>query len=303
MSALHRCRCLLRALSLCTSLLLIAFLLAGCGGGASEAAAARASTSTTTTTATTTTATTSTATTTTTTVSTTTTTTGVVLKVLSYNLYWWNAFEAHPYKGKEVVKNIKNNLLPDIMGVQECDNAEYIEEQTGYLKASDFVGAQGTFIKNDAPISVLEKGLADIRAQGRWGPRYVTWAKLHHRIADVTFWHFNTHWCVLPYCNSIKRWEGAKNMHEIMIEKAGDMPAIITGDFNGDIGEPGMQHFLTHGYKVGIFKIPDIIYYSEAHFELINSDYGERKGSDHNPIWVELEFKKFGGASQTSVAV
>eukprot|EP00438_Fugacium_kawagutii_P004564 Skav202822 [mRNA] locus=scaffold3852:113832:115656:- [translate_table: standard] len=94
-------------------------------------------------------------------------------------------------------------------------------------------------------------GSKDLKATGKWGPRYVTWVKLtepglpgdaasmgaHHgggftkgsdfrtlradpfRLNDEStgkfFWHFNTHWCVHSegnrVCNEGVRYRGARS--------------------------------------------------------------------------------------------
>merc|ERR1711920_184065 len=117
------------------------------------------------------------------------------------------------------------------------------------------MGGQGLLVMNDT-FDILEKGYEDIRAQGRWGTRYVTYLKMTHRATQKTFWHFNTHWCVSPYCDSLKRWDGSKNMLQIIKDKAGDDAVIITGDLNGHVSEPGMQEFLLHGYTLGAYQMP-----------------------------------------------
>ena len=36
--------------------------------------------------------------------------------------------------------------------------------------------------------------IEDLKATGKWGKRYVTWAELSEEGSGARFWHFNTHW-------------------------------------------------------------------------------------------------------------
>merc|ERR1712217_916461 len=102
---------------------------------------------------------------------------GGKIKVVSYNIYWWNAFGQNPWKGQHVTDNIKNNLQADVLGLQECDNPGLIQQRTGYVAASEFAGAQGVSVRPGI-FRIGDWGKQDIQATGKWGPRYVTWVQL-----------------------------------------------------------------------------------------------------------------------------
>lgn len=215
----------------------------------------------------------------------------VMIKVASYNLYWWNAFGQNPGNGETICDNIKNTLKPDVMGVQECDNPDLVRSRTGYLPASDFAGAQGVMI-SPGLFTKGETGSRDIQATGKWGPRFVTWSQLTHNPSGRTFWIFNTHWCVHSgngqTCSADKRYTGAKNMLDIIKERAGDAPVLITGDFNAGTGEAGPQHFLQNGFSLAVNNWVDSIFYS-AHWRVSNTWTGDPAGSDHPPVVAELD--------------
>jgi len=216
------------------------------------------------------------------------------IKVVSYNLYWWNAFGQNPWKGSKITDNIKNNLRPDVLGLQECDSPGKIKSRTGYKPVSKFSGAQGVMVKPGL-FTVGDSGSRDIGATGKWGPRFVTWAQLTHTASGRSFWHFNTHWCVHSgngrTCSAKKRYRGAKNMLEIIREKAGNDPVVITGDFNAELNEQGPQHFLRNGFSLAVNKWVDAIFYSTAHWQKVSSGTGDAAHSDHRPVIAELEFK------------
>jgi len=211
--------------------------------------------------------------------------------VVSYNLYWWNAFGQNPWKGTQITNNIRS-LNPDVLGVQECDDPSLIQSRTEYLPASKFAGAQGVLVRPGL-FTVGEKGSRDIRAAGKWGARHVTWVQLTHRQSGRTFWHFNTHWCVHNgrgrTCSADKRYFGAKNMLQVIQERAGGAPVVITGDFNAGQGEPGPRHFLQNGFAMAKWNWVDGVLYSAAHWQMRSARTGEKAGSDHSPVIAELE--------------
>lgn len=151
--------------------------------------------------------------------------------------------------------------------------------------------------------TVVESGSRDIKARGKWGPRYATWAKLTHRPSARSFWHFNSHWCVHSgnghTCTWETRYAGARNMLSLIMDKAGERgrgvrdPVIITGDFNafnGYIDEAGLQHFVGNGFTLAKSAFVDFIFFSTPHFRVVGSEVGSPAGSDHAPVIAELEF-------------
>ncbi|CAE7198310.1 unnamed protein product [Symbiodinium natans] len=213
--------------------------------------------------------------------------------VVSYNLYWWNAFGQNPWKSDHIIDNIKNNLKPDSIGLQECDEPGTIRDRTGLERASQFDGAQGIMVKPGL-FAKGSSGSRDIQATGKWGPRYVTWVELTDPQSGRTFWHFNTHWCVHNgngrVCDENVRYRGAQNMLNVIKEKAGDLPVVITGDFNARLNEKGPQHFLANGFQLAENAWVDCIFYSH-HWELRRHGTGDASHSDHRPIFAELQLK------------
>lgn len=213
------------------------------------------------------------------------------IAVASYNIYWWNAFGQNPANGNRITDNIKNTLKVDVLGLQECDSPDLINSRTGYLRASEFAGGQGVMVKPGL-FEVGDSGSSDLQATGKWGPRYVTWSQLTHTPSGRSFWVFNTHWCVHSgngrTCTSETRYKGAKNMLEVIQDRAAGAPVIITGDFNAAMGEAGPQHFLQNGFSLARNNWVDAIFYSTEHFSVTNAWTGNSAGSDHSPVVADL---------------
>ncbi|CAE7505132.1 unnamed protein product, partial [Symbiodinium pilosum] len=217
----------------------------------------------------------------------------LVVTVVSYNLFWWNAFGQNPWKSDHIIRNIKNNLKPDSIGLQECDEPGRVGNGAGLQRASKFDGAQGIMVKPGL-FKTGDAGSRDLQATGKWGPRYVTWVELMDEKSGRTFWHFNTHWCVHNgngrVCNEDVRYRGAQNMLDVIKEKAADLPVVITGDFNARLEERGPQHFLANGFELAENAWVDCIFYSH-HWELRSHGTGDAAHSDHRPIFAKLQLK------------
>jgi len=68
--------------------------------------------------------------------------------------------------------------------------------------------------------------------------RIVTWAKFKDKKAGTTFFAFNTHF---DHMGKVARRESAKLLLSRVREIAGDVPAVITGDFNSEPKDEPIQ--------------------------------------------------------------
>lgn len=67
-------------------------------------------------------------------------------------------------------------------------------------------------------------------------------------------------------------------------DNAGDSPAIITGDFNANMNELGIRHFLENGFSLAVNDWVDAIFYSK-HWDLLTTGVGEMAGSRWAFAW------------------
>jgi len=222
---------------------------------------------------------------------------GGSIKFVSYNLFWWNAFDQNPQKSDSIVANIKN-MQADSVGLQECNRPGDITYRTSnmYSAVSPFKDNQGVMVKPGL-FTVEGQGSSNLQARGKWGNRYVTWVKLRHAPTGRSFFHFNTHWCVHSgngyTCDSGVRHRGAKNMLQAIRQVAGTAsPVVITGDFNAGMGEPGVQELLRNGFALARNSGVDAIFYSQAQWSVVRTSVGAAANSDHSPVIVELQFAR-----------
>lgn len=121
--------------------------------------------------------------------------------MVSYNLYWWNAFGQNPSASNGIVYNIQYTLSPDTIGMQECNDAGQIQSRTTYQPASQWGDNNGVSVKPGV-FTVLSSGRRNLNARGQWGDRYVTWVKLQHRSSGRSFLAFQ-HPLVLLQCKRV----------------------------------------------------------------------------------------------------
>ncbi len=220
-------------------------------------------------------------------------------------------------------------LAPDLLGTQEgLDSMEtFLRQQLGdytFLGGGRSDGKLrgemcGMFFKT-ARFDLLDSGnfwLSNTPEQPgshAWGeifPRMVTWVKLRPRDGGPPFCWFNTHF---DAWNRHARAESAKLLRDRILQIAGAMPCVVTGDFNAapdsaphrpllasalhDVfrtaqpvatRQEGTVHFFT-GWRGG--RRMDWILAS-AHFQTIASEIDHMRGpgcypSDHFPVTATL---------------
>lgn len=192
------------------------------------------------------------------------------------------------------MNNIRN-LVPDTVGLQECGSTSILQSRSGYQPASQWGDSNGVAVKPGV-FTVLSSGSRNLNARGRWGDRYVTWARLQHRSSGRTFWHFNSHWCCCSAsgytCDGNTRYTGASNMLQAIQQNAGSEPVVITADFNAPQNEQSIQLFLRNGFTVAQWNWVDAVMYSTAHWTKISSSTGSPEGSDHSPVIADLRLNR-----------
>lgn len=193
------------------------------------------------------------------------------LIVASYNTAapWGNVLEGtHSAKRVKLFAQQINDRLPDVLGVQEI-NSTWVEKMEEFLPQYDYYGVKrggdanenqsemngifylkdkfelldcGTFWISDTP--EVESKYKDAGCY-----RICSYVILKNKTTEKAFAHFNTHFDN----TSVAAQElGGKLIGERSKEitaKYGDIPVVITGDFNQYSDAPGCVALEENGYK------------------------------------------------------
>lgn len=119
-----------------------------------------------------------------------------------------------------------DEMLPDMAwcGVGRTDGKEAGEYSAILYRKSRFqIQDCKTFWLSPTP---------DVAGSKGWDaayPRVVTWAKFRDRVTKKTFIHFNTHF---DHVGQTSRVESSKLILQRIVGAAGELPFVVTGDFN-----------------------------------------------------------------------
>jgi endonuclease/exonuclease/phosphatase family metal-dependent hydrolase len=269
---------------------------------------------------------------------------GPGVRVMAFNIRYGTAKDGEDRweKRQDLLVDTIRAYNPDLLGMQEvlAAQADFLREK---LPGYGFCGAgrdDGKRAGEFSPV-MFRKDRFDLLDSGQWWlsptpdkvaskgwdaalPRIVTWAKLKDRKAGVDVLMFNTHW---DHVGNDARVESGKLMRKLMAKKheeaGGDLPVIVTGDFNSTEETP-QYRTLTASDDVGV-RLTDA--YREIHPQrkadeasfhafkgtreglridwILHSpewaatgaaiDHTQKDGhypSDHYPVTAELELKR-----------
>jgi endonuclease/exonuclease/phosphatase family metal-dependent hydrolase len=170
------------------------------------------------------------------------------LSVMSFNIRYGSANDGENAweNRKDIVANTIREYTPDVLGLQECllFQAEYLESvlpeyaRFGVGRERNGGGERmEIFYKKEllAPLMTGHYWLSETPAEPgsrSWNSanvRMVSWAEFYHYPSRERFYFFNTHFDH----RSEEARQGAASMLAIDIpQRAKDLPAILTGDFN-----------------------------------------------------------------------
>jgi endonuclease/exonuclease/phosphatase family metal-dependent hydrolase len=252
------------------------------------------------------------------------------LKVMTYNIRYDNPNDgrnAWPHRKDRLIKLIQEQN-PDILGVQEALHHQLTEILSG-LKGYSMVGVgrddgkqkgeysailyrtsafevrdQNTFWLSETP---------DVPGSKSWDAaitRVVTWARLYSKDLGAEILAVNTHF---DHIGKEARLRSAEIIRKKIPELAGDLPVVLTGDFNITRSDPPYQALMKPGgYKLidpapenppGTFCgfevfasqqcVPiDYIFLSphwqHTRYTVLNDNNGRDYPSDHLPVLVSV---------------
>jgi len=157
------------------------------------------------------------------------------MRVMSYNLYGWNALVQNSWKAENVYKAIRE-INPDLLGAQECEGKEH--EVAAAIGSDYAVAGEATaghaVIYRKSVFTYEGHGVVNLHEQDQWGPRTVEYAQFTHKLSGRKVDHFNTHLCL---CNGDQLLGSAKTIADAMQNnRTPGSRVILTGDFNCDDG-------------------------------------------------------------------
>merc|ERR1719336_2396711 len=174
------------------------------------------------------------------------------VKVLTYNLFWWNLFNRHHGSDRSAGRLISRTGGPekyDVMGFQECEDVWRVLSDAG-LGSSEYDAIGGgraiAVAWRRTKWVVLQHDSVDVGEDSRdqyYGKRAAMWVRLKHNDDGKTVFFMNHH-------GPLKVSQGggctgsatALNILKVIAENAHTSDVIIVvGDFNAALGSSRVQ--------------------------------------------------------------
>ncbi|MCP4640502.1 MAG: endonuclease/exonuclease/phosphatase family protein [bacterium] len=193
------------------------------------------------------------------------------LDVMSFNLRYGTALDgANSWTRRcGLVTKVIADYSPDIVGTQEClaFQAEHIAAELpeyrwfGVGREANGKGEHSAILYKHAVVEPLETGnfwlseTPEAPGSKSWNTactRMVTWGKFYHFETKRCFYAFNTH---LDHRSEEARVGGAKLLAERIPAIAGDLPVMVTGDFNAVAGRSEAWKELTGSGLVDAYDV------------------------------------------------
>eukprot|EP00411_Alexandrium_monilatum_P024110 CAMPEP_0175215298 /NCGR_PEP_ID=MMETSP0093-20121207/17145_1 /TAXON_ID=311494 /ORGANISM="Alexandrium monilatum, Strain CCMP3105" /LENGTH=554 /DNA_ID=CAMNT_0016508667 /DNA_START=50 /DNA_END=1714 /DNA_ORIENTATION=- len=238
----------------------------------------------------------------------------VQVKILSYNLFWWNLYDRRGGNGDSAGKLIARSNEPqpfDFMGFQECEDPERVLSGQGLLK--DFVAFQGAhaicMAYAKARWELLAHGQEDVAEDmpTKWyGKRGAQWMRLQHMETGKTAFFVNHHGPLSVNSGGVCGGHATShNLLRLMGKEAvaGDL-LILVGDFNANAASTtiqGLWQNLVHVFNGDSWGGVDNVFSNTGAGDIVSTKILGSGGSDHDAISAVLEIG--GGSSQRSRTV
>eukprot|EP00928_Gymnodinium_smaydae_P011985 TRINITY_DN14384_c2_g1_i1.p1 TRINITY_DN14384_c2_g1~~TRINITY_DN14384_c2_g1_i1.p1 ORF type:complete len:595 (+),score=136.84 TRINITY_DN14384_c2_g1_i1:72-1856(+) len=232
------------------------------------------------------------------------------VKILSYNLFWWNLFGQR--KGTvNRVKNAPGKLIKkfmnppfDVMGFQECEDPQLLLEPVGLYDTYEvFKGTHAICMAYKKETwELLERGQEDVAEDQHteyYGTRGTQWMRLRHAKTNATLLFLNHHGPLSV--NSGGQCGGrstALNLLHLVANrgKEGDL-VVLVGDFNANAASYTIQELWKHMvllYNGDSFGGVDNIFSNADKATVVNASNIGMGGSDHKAVLTALVLEPAG---------
>jgi endonuclease/exonuclease/phosphatase family metal-dependent hydrolase len=198
---------------------------------------------------------------------------------------------------QEVFKNQLDDLLErlpgyNFLGVGRIDGKEKGEHSAIFFKAQKYeVEKNGHFWLSQQPEAPGSLGW-DAACE-----RIVTWGIFKEKETGLQFAFFNTHF---DHIGETARKESAILLKKRIIEIAGTLPVILTGDFNVSPEAEAVQTLLANGFLADARKISNFVYGPNWSFhDFGRTPLAERKLIDYIFVDKRIKVNKYACISET----
>eukprot|EP00927_Polykrikos_kofoidii_P059594 TRINITY_DN54740_c0_g1_i1.p1 TRINITY_DN54740_c0_g1~~TRINITY_DN54740_c0_g1_i1.p1 ORF type:complete len:581 (-),score=71.04 TRINITY_DN54740_c0_g1_i1:232-1974(-) len=229
------------------------------------------------------------------------------VRILSYNLYWWNLFGIRKGNHNSASNLIKQSMGVhfDFMGFQECENYTAVLDPAGLLdQYNAFLGAHALCMAyRNSAWSLLGHGEADVaedQPMEYYGTRGTQWMRLRHLQSNATALFLNHHGPLSV--NSGGQCGGAATAHHLMkLIVAQGIPGdivVLAGDFNANAGSLTIQELWKHLvliYNSKSFGGVDNLFSNVERGSVSEAASLGQGGSDHEAIAATLELREDAG--------
>jgi len=189
------------------------------------------------------------------------------LRILSYNMFAWNAIEQNPWKAENMYKAIRHSN-PDLMGAQEIGDHAFtvVTHLSEDYKVAGETSAGHAILYRESALTLEEWSIAELEQTDQWGLRMVEWAKFTHKATGRQVDHFNTHLCV---CDGWELLGSAKTIAAtILANRRPGSILILTGDFN--VMSDDYENSKAVRYLTGDFEDSPVVFVDT--FRVANGD-------------------------------
>ncbi len=240
---------------------------------------------------------------------------GQQLRVASYNVRYDNPGDSlnnWKYRKDVMGKQILFHDF-DIFGTQEALQHQ-LEDLLERLPHYDYIGVgrddgksdgehSAIFYKTDM-FQLLDKGdfwLSEDTTQPNKGwdavlPRICSWGKFREKSTGFVFFFFNVHF---DHVGIIARKESAKLILDKIKTLAGDLPTMLTGDFNVDQNSESYLVLNNSNILTDAYDIAQLKYGSKGTFNSFNINVNSESRIDHIFVTNDFNVLKHGVLTDT----
>ena len=163
------------------------------------------------------------------------------LKVMSYNVFGWNALRQNSWKAKNVYRIIKD-FNPDIIGIQEEEHSlnSILAGLNHQWQAAPYKTKGKVILYKNSVVTYTGGSTRQYSQYGQYHPRTLDWAQFTHRSTGKKIDFYNAHWCV---CDGNKLLTTAREtVNWINGSKRSGSTVILTGDMNAAENSAAINH-------------------------------------------------------------